>query len=352
MGDVASPLASSVDPVAAHPVYDGEDALNSLMALVGADLEACNHAIIARMESPVALIPQLAAHIVAAGGKRLRPLLTLASARLCGYPGADGGGRHVGLAACVEFIHTATLLHDDVVDESALRRGLASANAVFGNKASVLVGDFLFARAFQLMVADGSLRVLAILSQAAATIAEGEVLQLVTQNDLSTTEDRYLEVIKGKTAALFSAACQVGAVVADRPSTEEAALSDYGMKLGIAFQLVDDALDYSADQAKLGKTVGDDFREGKITMPVLVAYQSGDATERAFWERTIEASEHLDEDLDQALRLMTRRRAIGATLDRAAEFAGAAKASLDVFPDSPIRRALIGVADYTVSRAR
>ena len=187
------------------------------------------------------------------------------------------------LAACVEFIHTATLLHDDVVDESALRRGLASANAVFGNKASVLVGDFLFARAFQLMVADGSLRVLDILSRAAATIAEGEVLQLVTQNDLSTPESRYLDVIRGKTAALFAAACQVGAVVADGPPAQEAALADYGMNIGIAFQLVDDALDYAADQAKLGKTVGDDFREGKITLPVLVAYAAGDADERAFW---------------------------------------------------------------------
>ena len=181
------------------------------------------------------------------------------------------------LAACVEFIHTATLLHDDVVDESALRRGLASANAVFGNKASVLVGDFLFARAFQLMVADGSLKVLDILSRAAATIAEGEVLQLVTQNDLSTTEERYLDVIRGKTAALFAAACQVGAVVAGRPPAQEAALAEYGINLGIAFQLVDDALDYAADQAKLGKTVGDDFREGKITLPVLVAYAAGDA---------------------------------------------------------------------------
>jgi len=218
------------------------------------------------MHSPVTLIPQLAAHIVAAGGKRLRPLLTLACARMCGYPGE----RHIKLAACVEFIHTATLLHDDVVDESLLRRGMASANAVFGNQASVLVGDFLFARAFQLMVEDGSLAVLGILSRAAATIAEGEVLQLVTQNDLSTSEARYLEVITGKTAALFAAACEVGAVVADRPPFEAASLAEFGLNLGIAFQLVDDALDYAADQKVLGKTVGDDFREGKITLPVLL----------------------------------------------------------------------------------
>src|SRR5690242_16024632 len=241
-----SPEANSAPPESPEP-----DALGRLQELLGTDLEACNRTIVARMDSPVALIPQLAAHIVAAGGKRLRPLLTLATARLCGYPGPAGGSRHVDLAACVEFIHTATLLHDDVVDESQLRRGLASANAVFGNKASVLVGDFLFARAFQLMVDDGSLRVLQILSQAAATIAEGEVLQLATQNDLSTSEGRYLDVVKGKTAALFSAACQVGAVVADRQPAEEVALAEYGMNLGIAFQLVDDALDYSADQEVL-----------------------------------------------------------------------------------------------------
>jgi octaprenyl-diphosphate synthase len=325
-----------------------EDVLGRLVALVEDDLAATNRAIVARMESPVALIPQLAAHIVAAGGKRLRPLLTLASARLCGYRGP----RHVNLAACVEFIHTATLLHDDVVDESLLRRGLASANAVFGNKASVLVGDFLFARAFQLMVEDGSLRVLDILSRAAATIAEGEVLQLVTQNDLSTPEERYLDVIKGKTAALFAAACQVGAVVAARPEAEEQALAAYGMNLGIAFQLVDDALDYAADQATLGKTVGDDFREGKITLPVLAAYAAGDGAERAFWQRTIEESQQSETDLDEAMRLIARHGAIAATLERAAAFARHAQADLAPFPASALRDCLLAVADYTVSRAR
>ncbi len=325
-----------------------EDVLAALIAQVRDDLEACNRTIVARMDSPVALIPQLAAHIVAAGGKRLRPVLTLAAARMCGYAGL----RHVHLAACVEFIHTATLLHDDVVDESQLRRGLASANAVFGNKASVLVGDFLFARAFQLMVTDGSLRVLEILSAAAATIAEGEVLQLVTQNDLSTPEDRYLDVIRGKTAALFAAACQVGAVVAARPEAEETALRDYGTNLGIAFQLVDDALDYAADQAVLGKTVGDDFREGKITLPVLTAYAAGSPSERAFWQRTIESSEQTEADLDEALRLIDRSGAIGVTLDRAAQFAAAAKRSLMLFPDTPLRRSLQAVADYTVNRVR
>jgi octaprenyl-diphosphate synthase len=238
------------------------------------------------------------------------------------------------------------------VDESLLRRGLASANAVFGNKASVLVGDFLFARAFQLMVEDGSLRVLQILSDAAATIAQGEVLQLETQNDLSTSEDRYLEVNRGKTAALFAAACQVGAVVAERPPAEERALADYGANLGMAFQLVDDALDYAADQAVLGKTVGDDFREGKITLPVLTAYASGDPAERAFWRRTIEANEQTEADLDHALHLMARHGAIRATLGRAADFAAAAKSALVVFPASRLRHTLAAVADFTVSRGR
>jgi octaprenyl-diphosphate synthase len=327
----------------------GEDALTDLVALVHDDLDLCNRTIVAQMDSPVALIPQLAAHIVAAGGKRLRPVLTLAAARMCGYA---EGTRHVSLAACVEFIHTATLLHDDVVDESLLRRGLASANAVFGNQASVLVGDFLFARAFQLMVADGSLRVLEILSAAAATIAEGEVLQLVTQNDLSTSEDRYLDVVRGKTAALFAAACEVGPVIAGRPPAEQQALRDYGMNLGIAFQLVDDALDYAADQAVLGKTVGDDFREGKITLPVLAAYAAGDAAERAFWHRTVEQGEHVEADLDTALHLMARHGAIRATLDRAAQFSALAKARLALFPESGLRACLQAVADYTISRVR
>src|SRR5689334_14834629 len=347
LGVVTTPSRSDPAPPQ-RPDARGVDALTTLVELLQADLEACNRTIVARMDSSVALIPQLAAHIVAAGGKRLRPLLTLASARLCGYQ----GDRHVKLAACVEFIHTATLLHDDVVDESLLRRGMASANAVFGNQASVLVGDFLFARAFQLMVEDGSLTVLGILSRAAATIAEGEVLQLVTQNDLSTPEARYLDVITGKTAALFTAACEVGAVVADRPQSDASALAEFGLNLGIAFQLVDDALDYSADQAVLGKTVGDDFREGKITMPVLVAYQASDAAERRFWTRTIEDSEQGEEDLGHALALMARTGAIPATLERAARFAATAKAALSVFPDSAMKHALLDAADYTVNRGR
>jgi octaprenyl-diphosphate synthase len=320
--------------------------LTRLSQLLADDLKACNRTIVQEMDSPVALIPQLAAHIVAAGGKRLRPMLTIACARMCGYTGE----RHVRLAACVEFIHTATLLHDDVVDESVLRRGLASANAVFGNKSSVLVGDFLFARSFQLMVGDGSLEVLAILSRAAATIAEGEVLQLTTQNDLSTSVERYLEVIGGKTAALFAAACQVGAIVAGRPAHEVSALEQYGVAIGMAFQLVDDALDYSADQVTLGKTVGDDFREGKITLPVLAAYEAGSPAEREFWSRTIERSEQGDEDLDHALALMERRGALAKTLDRARQFAADAQRALEPFPPGDLRQCLHDIADFTVSR--
>jgi len=321
--------------------------LDSLSRLVGPDLVRVNERIIEHMQSPVALIPQLAGHIVAAGGKRLRPMLTLASARLCGYR----GDRHVGLAAAVEFIHTATLLHDDVVDESALRRGLATANAVWGNKASVLVGDFLFSRAFQLMVADGSIDVLEILSGASATIAEGEVLQLVTSNDTTTTEAAYLAVIRAKTACLFAAACRIGAVVADRPPGEAQALDAYGLNLGIAFQLVDDALDYAAHQADLGKTVGDDFREGKITLPVVLAIARADAAERAFWVRTLERQEQGADDLAEAQALLRRHRAIEESLDRARGYGETALAALDRFPAGEERAALAEVVRFCIDRA-
>ncbi len=326
----------------------GEGALARLMGLVAGDLAACNELIVKRMHSQVALIPQLAAHIVAAGGKRLRPLLTLASARLCGYEGE----RHIALAACVEFIHTATLLHDDVVDESALRRGQASANALFGNKASVLVGDFLFARAFQLMIEDKSLEVLRILAAASATLAEGEVLQLITQNDLSSTEAQYLEVIEGKTASLFAAATRIGAVVADRPLAEAEALDAYGHNLGIAFQLVDDALDYSAEQARLGKTVGDDFREGKITLPVLLAFHDGGPAEKTFWKRTLEDGEQGEDDLPEGQRLLAACKGIERTVDRAEIYGEAAIRALDIFPESGAKLALIDVVRFCIERAR
>lgn len=334
---------------AATDLMRGEDALTTLTALVRDDLEACNRLIVERMQSPVALIPQLAAHIVAAGGKRLRPLLTLAAARLGGY---RQGQRHVALAACVEFIHTATLLHDDVVDESSLRRGQASANALFGNKPSVLVGDFLFARAFQVMVEDGSLEVLRILSDASATIAEGEVLQLITQNDTATTEEQYLAVIEGKTAALFAAATEVGAIVAACSPAQQQGLRAYGHNLGVAFQLIDDALDYSARQEALGKTVGDDFREGKITLPVLLAFQRGDEAERVFWRRTLEDRDQAEEDLPRAIALMEKHHAFADTVGRARDYGQASLDALSVFPDGAERRALAGIVEFCISRAR
>ena len=320
--------------------------LDRLTALVADDLMRVNALILARMQSPVALIPQLAGHIIAAGGKRLRPMLTLASSRLCGYR----GDRHLALAAAVEFIHTATLLHDDVVDASGLRRGLATANAVWGNKPSVLVGDFLFSRAFQLMVVDGSLKVLDILSRASAVIAEGEVLQLMTANDLDTTEAKYLEVINAKTAALFAAAARIGAVLGERKDTEEKALEAYGRNLGIAFQLVDDMLDYSAQQAELGKAVGDDFRDGKITLPVVLAFQAGDEDERQFWRRSLEEMDQRDGDLDRAFNLMNRRGTLKATLERARLYAETARGALSIFHDSAERRALDDVIDFCLER--
>ena len=321
--------------------------LDRLSELLADDLRAVNQLVIDRMDSPVALIPQLAGHISAAGGKRLRPLLTLASARLCNYQGQ----RHLMLAACVEFIHTATLLHDDVVDESELRRGLASANEVWGNKASVLVGDFLFSRAFQLMVADGSLKVLKILSDASAVIAEGEVKQLITANDTATNEQDYLDVIEAKTAALFAAACRIGPVVAERPENEEAALECYGRNLGIAFQLVDDILDYSAHQAELGKTIGDDFRDGKITLPVVLAFARGDDVERRFWRRCMEQQDHRSGDLDHAIALLDRHNALSDAMQRARGYGQEALDAMELFPPSELKRALVDAVHFCVNRA-
>ena len=321
--------------------------LDGLKALVADDLKAVNELIVQRMQSPVALIPQLAGHIVAAGGKRLRPILTLASARLCGYPGR----RHISLATAVEFLHTATLLHDDVVDHSELRRGLASANAVWGNKTSVLVGDFMFARAFELMVEAGSIEILGILSHASSVIAEGEVAQLMTANDTETGESAYMEVIKAKTAQLFAAACQIGAVVAERPKIEQEALESYGMNLGIAFQLIDDVLDYSARQATLGKAIGDDFREGKITLPVVLAFRRGSDGERAFWRRTLEDLEQTDDDLQKAIGLMQRHNTLDDAVERARHYGSIARDALGLFPDSPEKSALNDLIDFSIQRA-
>lgn len=321
--------------------------LDALTRLTAEDLKAVNSLIVTAMDSPVSLIPQLAGHLVSAGGKRIRPMLTLAAARMCGYE----GDRHVGLSACVEFIHTATLLHDDVVDESELRRGSASANAVWGNQASVLVGDFLFARAFELMVVDGSLKVLGVLSSASKIISEGEVHQLLTQNDTETSESAYQEVIQAKTAQLFSAAARIGAIVSDRPAVEEEALEIYGKNLGIAFQLVDDVLDYSAKEAELGKTIGDDFREGKITLPVILAYRRGSEKDRAFLRRTLEEQKQKADDLEHAIEIMNRNDALTDTVERARHYGAIARDALGIFNDVPEREALIEAIDFCIHRA-
>ena len=320
--------------------------LDRLIALLKTDLDQVNALILERMQSPVALIPQLAGHIIAAGGKRLRPMLTLAAARMCGYRGE----RHVALAAAVEFIHTATLLHDDVVDASDLRRGRDTANAVWGNKPPILVGDFLFSRSFELMVADGSLRILEILSRASSVIAEGEVLQLMTANDTATSEAGYLAVIQAKTAELFAAASRIGAVIAERPQEEEEALERYGRNLGIAFQLVDDMLDFSAHSIEFGKSIGNDFRDGKVTLPVLLAFARGDEEERAFWRRTIEEQDQRAGDLELAIHLIERRGALAETLSRARSYAATAIDALSMFRDGIERRALIDAAAFATER--
>ncbi|WP_417623443.1 polyprenyl synthetase family protein [Paremcibacter congregatus] len=325
----------------------GESALAQLQALVADDMAKVNQTILLKMQSPVALIPQLAGHLVASGGKRLRPMLTLATSKMCGYE----GDRHAELAACVEFIHSATLLHDDVVDESDLRRGLETANAVWGNKASVLVGDFLFSRSFELMVADGSLEVLAILSNASSVIAEGEVLQLTTANDMDTTEDSYMQVIVAKTAALFAASCEISAVITKGSKTEQAALKSYGKNLGIVFQLIDDVLDFSAEQEKLGKSVGDDFREGKVTLPIVLASRRGSEEERSFWRRTIEDLDQTDADLKTAIDLMNKHGALKDSIERARHYGAIAKDALAIFPDDDYRKALTGIVDFCINRA-
>ncbi len=321
--------------------------MTGLRDLVAADLVAVNRVILDYAHSPIALINDLTAHIVAAGGKRLRPSLTIAAAKLCGYE----GDRHVRLAACVEFIHTATLLHDDVVDASDLRRGTATANAVWGNKSSVLVGDFLFSRAFQLMVADGSLDVLKILSDASAVIAAGEVHQLMVSHDLAITQSVYEEVISAKTAALFAAACELGAVVSEQPQWR-GALRDYGHHLGMAFQVVDDALDYQASEAEIGKAIGDDFRDGKVTLPVIFAYARANEAERGFWQQALESGEEIGADeLRRAKELLVKHDAFRQTITVAQSFAKAACDALAPLPDNAVKQAMIDAAWFAVERS-
>jgi octaprenyl-diphosphate synthase len=310
-------------------------------------MERVNELILDRAGSDVGMIPEVARHLIDSGGKRLRPMLTLASAAMCGYRGAA----HVKLAASVEFMHTATLLHDDVVDESELRRGKLAARMVWGNQASVLVGDFLLGQAFKMMVEVGSLEALDILSNAAAIIAEGEVMQLAAAKNMATTEDEYLAVITAKTAALFSAAAEVGPTIAGRGRDDRAAFRSYGTNLGLAFQLIDDALDYGGSSADLGKHVGDDFREGKITLPVVLSYRRGSEKDRGFWARVLVDGRIEDGDLDQAIALMRRYGAIDDTIDRARHFGVVARDALAPFPDSPWRSAMLEAVDFCISRA-
>jgi octaprenyl-diphosphate synthase len=330
-----------------HPLpRRAEPSLQPLMTLVAEGMNSVNAVILDRMQSRIPLIPALAGHLIAGGGKRMRPMLTLASAALLGY----GGSRHYKLSAAVEFIHTATLLHDDVVDGSDMRRGKQTANIIYGNPATVLVGDFLFSRSFELMVEDGSIKVLRILSNAAAVITEGEVDQLVAQRQIETTEERYLSIINGKTAALFAAACRVAAVVAERPECDEEALDSYGRNLGIAFQLADDAIDYDSDAAEMGKEAGDDFREGKMTLPVILAYARGTEEQREFWRQAIAGDRNADTDLAHAIDLIRQHDAVRATRDRARHYATRAIDAIAAFPASAAKAAMIEAAEFAVAR--
>jgi octaprenyl-diphosphate synthase len=318
-----------------------------LVELVAADMERVNATILSRTGSEVTMIPEVANHLIESGGKRLRPMLTLAMARLAGYAGEG----HVKLAAAVEFMHTATLLHDDVVDEREMRRGKLPTRLLWGNEASVLVGDFLLGQAFKMMVEVGSLRSLEILSSAAAVIAEGEVMQLSAAKNTATTEDEYLTVIRAKTAELFAAACEVGPALGGRSKDEQSACRSFGMNLGIAFQLVDDALDYGGKAAKLGKNVGDDFREGKITLPVVLSFRRGSESERAFWRRALEQGNSTEADLEQAIALMARHRALEDTVQRARHYGAIAKDALALFPGSPMKEALEEAVEFCIARS-
>jgi octaprenyl-diphosphate synthase len=320
--------------------------IDAIISLTAQDMGRVNELILSKAGSDVEMIPEVANHLISSGGKRLRPMLTLAAAQMFGYE----GDAHVKLATSVEFMHTATLLHDDVVDESDMRRGKRTARMIWGNQASVLVGDFLLGQAFRMMVEVGSLDALDILSNAASVIAEGEVMQLGAAKNLETTEDDYLAVIKAKTAALFSAAAEVGPIVAEASKTDRAALRSYGTNLGLAFQMIDDALDYGGNARDLGKNVGDDFREGKVTLPVILSYRRGSAEEREFWKNAIENGGSDDVSLEHALGLMTRHGAIGDTIARARHFGEIARDALAPLKKTPQKQALLDVIDFCISR--
>lgn len=320
--------------------------LDRLAALVDEDMRAVNRIILENMQSDVALIPQLAQYLIAAGGKRIRPLMTLGAAHMFN---ADMQKASI-LAAAVEFIHTATLLHDDVVDESHERRGQKAANLVFGNQASVLVGDYLFSKSFQMMVKAESLEILRVLSQAASIIAQGEVMQLVTTNDIETPLSSYLDVIESKTAALFSASCEIGPLLAGRNEETIDSMRTYGMKIGTAFQIVDDALDYAADQKKLGKEIGDDFKEGKMTAPVIFALQNASIEEKEFWQRTLGEKQQNDDDFETALGIIHTHQALEKTMNLARDYAQQTQEALRELPDSDMKNIFLDLATYTVTR--
>ncbi len=327
-------------------VAEQPPSLDRLLGLAASDMAAVDALIRRHMDSPVPVIPALADHLIAGSAKRLRPLLTVAAARLAGAR----GDACLKLAAAVEFIHTATLLHDDVVDSSELRRGRVAAHLIWGAPSSVLVGDFLFARAFELMVGAGSMPALEILARASRVIAEGEVLQLTRAHDMDLSQELYLEIIGAKTAELFAAAAEAGAVSADAPADRRRALRTYGQALGLAFQLTDDALDYSGASEELGKNPGDDFREGKATLPLLLAMMRTGTAEREFWVRTIDRRDHTDADFQRARELMVQTGALESTLDLARRHARQAKAALADFAASPWRPALEDLADFAVMR--
>jgi octaprenyl-diphosphate synthase len=339
-------LASKERPKPAPDASLGNPSIEALTVLVAPGMERVNGLILQMAGSNAEMIPEVARHLIDSGGKRLRPMLTLASAQAFGYE----GDHHVRLAAAVEFMHTATLLHDDVVDESEMRRGKLAARMLWGNQASVLVGDYLLGQAFRTMVEVGSLDALRILADAAAVIAEGEVLQLAAAKNLATAEAAYLRVIDAKTAALFAAACEVGPIVAGAGAAQRAAMAAYGRELGLAFQLVDDALDYGGSSMTLGKRVGDDFREGKITLPIVLAARAADAAESAFWSRTVERGEIADGDLEHAIALLARHGAIAETVERARTYGARAVAALDAVPAGAARDALADVVAFCVSR--
>ncbi len=326
---------------------DSPPSLDPMMTLVADDMNSVNAVILDRMQSRIPLIPELAGHLIAGGGKRMRPMLTLACAKLLEYSGV----RHHKLSAAVEFIHTATLLHDDVVDGSGMRRGRKTANIIWGNSASVLVGDFLFSRSFELMVEDGSLKVLKILSSASAIIAEGEVNQLSAQRRIDTDEEQYLDIIGAKTAALFAAACRIAAVVAERDDKQEQALDTYGRNLGIAFQLVDDAIDYASNGETMGKDAGDDFRDGKVTLPVILAYARGNEEDRSFWKAAIAGHRVSDEDLAHATALMQQTGALADTLARARHYGQRAIDALAPFANGKAKDALVEAVEFAIARA-